>query len=108
MENDNIWLEVKSIPIQQLVDYPEWQRLRKLLLGTWSFNCEENTLKLHNFINQYQNKRDFAIRVRIVFNYINGTYFRINNYKLCKSIKVLREKLKDVIKNEKFSLGGKE
>lgn len=96
-KDDKIWKEVKNIKIKNLVEYPEWQELRKSFLNTWENNCSKNVKKLKKFIFSFKDSLDFAVRVRIVFNYLNGTYFRINYYRICTEVKELNKLLKEII-----------
>ncbi len=99
MNDCNVWIKTKSMSIQEIVDYPPWQELRKTLIGTWERNCVENTQKLKKFLRDYKNDEDFTRRVRIVYNYLTGSYFRINSYRLCKEAIKLRDEVALCVKN---------
>lgn len=103
-EEEDTWKRVKKIPMKELVKHSEWQQLRESLKGTWSEQCAHNTTLLRKFIEKAESKANFCKRVRIVYNYLTGSYFRINNYRLCSQAKALRKKLAEVIKNERYSL----
>ncbi|MEM3509398.1 MAG: hypothetical protein QXL51_00655 [Candidatus Aenigmatarchaeota archaeon] len=95
--DEKIKEEIKKIPIQELVKYPEWQELRKSFLNTWNISCEENVKKLIDFIKGASSLRDFYVRSRIVFNYLHGSYFRIHHYKICDKAKKLKEYLYKIL-----------
>ena len=61
--------------IIDIVKLPEWQKLRKSLVGTWKKTPEENVKKFRKFIGPkpWTNKR----KLRIMLNYLTGSAFRI-------------------------------
>lgn len=59
--------------IRKVVDLPEWQELRKSLVGTWTKTPQENVKKLRDFGGDLSDSR----RVRILLNYLTGSGFRI-------------------------------
>jgi hypothetical protein len=61
--------------IQTLVKDPEWQKLRKALVGTWKDKPADNVQKLRNYLGS--KPWTDAIKLRIVHNYLTGSGFRI-------------------------------
>jgi hypothetical protein len=59
--------------IREVVALPEWQALRKDLVGTWAKTPVGNVLLLRSFLGDGKDGR----RVRILLNYLTGTSFRI-------------------------------
>lgn len=59
--------------IRKVVDLPEWQALRKQLVGTWKVSPVENVQKLRKFGDDLSDPR----KVRILLNYLTGSGFRI-------------------------------
>lgn len=59
--------------IKEVVNLPEWQELRKSLVGTWKETPINNVLKLREFLGDMTCPR----RLRIIHNYLTGTAFRI-------------------------------
>lgn len=60
---------------KELVNLPEWQRLRESLLGTWSKSPEDNVKKLRDFLGDLSTTDER--RLRIILNYLTGTGFRL-------------------------------
>jgi hypothetical protein len=61
--------------IQQLVKDPEWQKLRKSLVGTWKDTPADNVQKLRDYLGP--KPWTDAVKLRIVHNYLTGSGFRI-------------------------------
>jgi|SRR5690349_3688033 len=59
--------------IREVVALPEWQALRKDLVGTWTKTPAGNAALLRSFLGDGTDDR----RVRILLNYLTGTGFRI-------------------------------
>jgi hypothetical protein len=64
---------IVSEDIRKVVDLPEWQALRKDLVGTWKKTPEENVRRLREFGGDLSDPR----KVRILINYLTGSGFRI-------------------------------
>ncbi|MEM4067859.1 MAG: hypothetical protein QXV17_13475 [Candidatus Micrarchaeaceae archaeon] len=87
------WDEVRKTDIRDLVQDPLWQKLRKSFLGTWTVDCAENAFILEKFLEKFNDTPQFPKYCRIVYNYLTGSYFRINDYKICKEVKILRKRV---------------
>ncbi len=79
--------------ISDIVKDPEWQELRKSLVGTWKISPEDNVNKLRNYLGSRPWKN--INKMRIVRNYISGTAFRLGKI---QNIEI--NKLKEDIKND--------
>ena len=68
-----------KIPMSELVKDPNWQKVRKSLVGQWSKRpqwCCEQLRKYLGNINKTDDKK-----LAIVFNYLTGTGFRLGKIK---------------------------
>ncbi len=66
---------VLKIKIQDIVQIPEWQKLREYFVGKWKLQSEKNLKLLKEFagdLNTLSNRR-----LRIIQNYLTGSGFRI-------------------------------
>jgi hypothetical protein len=66
---------VLKMNIQDIVQIPEWQKLRSYFVGKWKSQPEKNLQMLKDFagdLNKLSNRR-----LRIVQNYVTGSAFRI-------------------------------
>jgi hypothetical protein len=66
---------VLNMKIQDIVQLPEWQNLRKYFVGKWKLQPEKNLQLLKEFagnLNTISNRR-----LRIIQNYLTGSGFRI-------------------------------
>lgn len=61
------------IPIKQVVDDPEWQALRRSLVGTWKRTADANVERLASYLGDGSD----PLRVRRIVNYLTGSAFRI-------------------------------
>jgi len=59
--------------IQRIVDDPEWQALRRSLVGTWKLWAKENTEVLRVYLGDMKDE----LKLRRVHNYLTGSAFRI-------------------------------
>ena len=62
-------------PMKELVDNPEWQKVRKSLLGKWKEKPEWCCLQLINYLGNKSSTSDD--KLRIVMNYITSSGFRL-------------------------------
>jgi len=92
----------KQMPIQQVVQDKEWQKIRKGLLGMWSKNCPQATLKLEDYLLMCMYTRNFPFAVRRVYNYMRGSYFRIHGKSMCSAFLDLFQRVKKTY-NEEYS-----
>ncbi|MEM3829377.1 MAG: hypothetical protein QXP36_09230 [Conexivisphaerales archaeon] len=98
------WDEVKKTPVRDLVQDPLWQKLRVSFLGTWNSHCQKNANTLKEFLKKFNGSPQFPKYCRIVYNYLTGSYFRINDYKICNEVKVLRKRVSESMKLESNKL----
>jgi hypothetical protein len=89
---------VEKKPIHQIVERPDWQRLREELKGKWNLNPEENVRKLRAWIGPLQTTQ--YEKLRIVMNYLTGTGFRTGKIKH-PSIQKLRDDISVELKRRK-------
>jgi len=59
--------------IREIVNLPEWQELRKSLVGSWKHTPKENVQKLRAFGEDLSDPR----KVRLLLNYLTGSGFRL-------------------------------
>jgi len=90
-------IEAKSM--KQLVNNPEWQGVRKSLLGQWKSNPVWCCLKLKHYLGPVQTASDD--KLRIVMNYLTGSGFRSGTIKH-SCITVLRAQISAERKKRKF------
>jgi len=64
--------------VSQLVKSPEWQRVRKSLVGTWKKEPEKGVTKLRKFLGGRVSSASDD-KLRIVHNYVTGSGFRSGN-----------------------------
>lgn len=86
--------EVRAMNIQDVVDDPEWQKVRLWLKGKWSSRGPECTMALKNYL--YKNKKD-PFRVRRVLNYVTCSGFRTGAIKEPTAYE-FREEVRDIWK----------
>jgi len=66
-------------PKNKLVGTPEWEAVRKSLLGQWSENPTECCAKLRSFLGPISGaSKD---KIQVVQNYLTGTGFRTGRIK---------------------------
>lgn len=65
--------EVKAMHITDVVADPEWQEVRKSLIGHWVNNHERNVDILRNYFHKYH---DEPIAVRRLVNVLTGSVHR--------------------------------
>ena len=73
--------------IQQIVNDPEWQILRKSFVGTWMLIPSENVRKLRRYLNDFSD----PLKLRRVHNYLTGSGFRSGKIKGEEINKLLKE-----------------
>jgi hypothetical protein len=66
---------VLKINIKDIVQIPEWQKLRQSFIGKWKNQPEKNLEELKKFVGNISNLSNR--RLRIVQNYLTGSAFRI-------------------------------
>ena len=64
-------------PVRELVKDPEWQKVRKSLLGQWKDKPEWCCTQL----NRYLGSNPSNEKLKIVMNYLTGTGFRTGRIK---------------------------
>ena len=96
LKMDNL-LEVK--PMKSLVNNPEWQAIRKSLLGQWSKKPTWCCAKLRSYLGSIQGASED--KLRIVMNYLTGTGFRTGTIKH-PCISALRAQISAERKKRKF------
>lgn len=79
--------KVKAMNIKVVVDDPEWQKVRKSLIGKWVKNHEENVATLRAYFEA--NKND-PLAVRRLVNVLTGSVHRIGVTKGQKETDSLR------------------
>lgn len=68
--------QAKAMPIQKVVDDPEWQEVRKSLVGKWTKDHETNVQALR----AYLDGRWFdGFALRRVLNVLTGTVHRVGH-----------------------------
>ena len=75
--------------IQEIVNNPEWQSLRKSFIGTWKLTPKENCILLRKYLGDFSD----PLKVRRVHNYLTGSGFRIGIIK--------GEEIKELLKEVK-------
>lgn len=85
-------------PIGELVKSPEWQKVRKSLLGNWSEKPEWCCKQLRDYLGNISSTTND--KIRIVMNYLTGTGFRLNKI-THPCISKLRSQLSSEIKKRK-------
>lgn len=68
--------QVAAMPIQKVVDDPEWQVVRKSLIGNWVRNHIANVNRLYAYLDQQQWS---PLAVRRVLNVLTGTVHRVGH-----------------------------
>jgi len=84
--------------MQDIVDNPEWQKLRESFLETWKTNAPQNIQKLRRFLGNTSSTTNE--KLLIVYNYLTGSVFRIGVVKH-DSIDELKEEVREEIKKRK-------
>ncbi len=70
--------EVKAMNIKKVVDDPEWQALRKSLIGNWKNNHIDNVISLRAYFNKYP---DCPLATRRLVNVLTGSVHRVGHTK---------------------------
>jgi hypothetical protein len=65
--------------MKELVQDPEWQKLRSSFIGTWKTNQTQNCSKLRNYLGNISTCDEK--KLRIVMNYLTGSGFRMGKIK---------------------------
>ena len=90
-EINDLAQKVKATNIQEVVDNPEWQRLRLWFKGKWATRGKECAKKLREY---FEKDKNDPWRVRRVLNYVTCSGFRTGAIKE-PSIDSLREEVRD-------------
>lgn len=76
-------IEVRAMPIQDVVNNPEWQVVRKSLVGNWVRNHEHNVATLRRYLDRSVSETvegwDDPLSVRRVLNVLVGTVHRVGH-----------------------------
>jgi len=70
--------EVKGMNIKKVVDNPEWQAIRKSLIGNWINNHKENVKTLRTY---FEKNKDDPKAVRRVLNVLTASVHRTGKTK---------------------------
>lgn len=84
--------KVKATNIQEVVDDPEWQKLRVWLKGKWSAQGPECAKRLRDY---FEKDKQDPWRVRRVLNYVTCSGFRTGAIKE-PSVDSLRDEVRSV------------
>lgn len=87
-------------PIRELVKDPEWQKVRKELLGNWMKRPNWCCMKLRQYLGSIHSTSDD--KLRIVMNYLTGTAFRMGKIKP-RCVIILRAEISAEMKKRKYS-----
>lgn len=85
-------------PVREIVKDPEWQKIRKSLLGQWSKRPEWCCSQLRKYLGSVSSASND--KLRIVMNYLTGTGFRTGTIKH-PCISNLRAQISSEIKRRK-------
>lgn len=85
-----------KMDIRKVVDLDEWQSLRRSFLGTWKKTPEANIRELRAFLGPTEHSGDR--RLRIVYNYLTGSGFRMGVIKHSSIDELLKEVRNEVHK----------
>ena len=88
----NLAQKVKATNIQEVVDDPEWQKLRVWLKGKWAAQGPECVRRLREY---FEKDKQDPWRVRRVLNYVTCSGFRTGAIKE-SSVDSLREEVRSV------------
>ena len=69
---------VKGMNIKKVVDDPEWQVVRKSLIGNWKNNYIQNVNTLRDYFNKYRNN---PLAIRRLVNVLTGSVHRVGHTK---------------------------
>lgn len=92
-------MEKNPVPIKELVKDPQWQKVRKSLLGNWKEKPKWCCQQLRNYLGSLSTTS--YDKLRIVSNYLRGTGFRLGKIKPPCVIK-LRGEITAEIKKRKY------
>ena len=90
--------------IAELVKDPEWQKIRKSLLGQWNIRPDWCLKQLRDYLGPIETAD--IDKLRIVLNYLTGTGFRTKAIKEFDKIQKLRTEITVELKKRKFSKNG--
>ena len=64
---------VKGMDIKKVVDDPEWQAIRKSLIGNWIHNHRQNVATLREY---FEFNKDNPLAIRRLVNVLTGSVHR--------------------------------
>jgi hypothetical protein len=73
--------------IQEIVNDPEWQIIRRSFLGTWKHTPAANCQILRTYLQDFSD----PLRVRRVLNYLTGSAFRFGRIRHLEIDRLLLE-----------------
>jgi hypothetical protein len=85
--------------IKEIVSLPEWQSVRKTLIGQWKKNPKWAVAQLEEFLGSIEGASDR--KLRILLNYLTGSGFRsglISHFEITE----LRERIRKEIRRRNF------
>jgi hypothetical protein len=88
--------DVKSMHIKQVVDDPEWQVVRKSLIGNWVNNHKENVKALRAYWNK---DKENPLVVRRILNVLVGSVHRTHKTKNQPETDALRKDIRIAWRN---------
>jgi len=88
--------EVKAMDIRDVVDNPEWQRIRKSLIGNWVDNYKENVRTLRAY---YSKDKNNPLVVRRILNVLVGSVHRTGHTKNQPETDALRKDIRIAWRN---------
>jgi len=88
-----------SISLKEIVKDPEWQKIRKELIGKWNNSPKLCCSKLSTFLGNISSTSDD--KLRIVMNYLTGSGFRMGKIKH-SCVQNIRNDISNEMKNRKL------
>ena len=85
--------------VKDLVDDPEWQGVRQILVGNWNLKPEWCCSQLIKFLGPIENTSEEKLRISM--NYLTGTGFRTGRIKH-GCVSSLRGQISAELKKRKF------
>ena len=88
--------------VKEIVKDPEWQKIRKSLLGKWKEKPDWCIQQLRKYLGSIESASDD--KLKIVLNYLTGTAFRTGTISSREnpSISKLRAEISAELKKRKF------
>jgi len=85
-------------PKNKLVRSPEWQAVRKSLLGQWASRPDWCCAQLRKYLGP-MNKTDND-KIKVVMNYLTGTGFRTGRIKPPCAVKLRQQLSSEIVKRK--------